>query len=271
MLLMSSFILIQQMEMGNSSISALPSSEQYSFQDQCPNHLKQKIYEEMPHCAPRDTLVNLPVPYSSDIVEVIPHQVIAQRCQGVCAQGNEHHQCVPNQLGRTNKRFEVLLRDQNGNYKCGETQVEFHDSCKCGCDVDSARCSQLQMYDHRYCRCFCRDIRAKMECLRYESEQKFWDESSCRCICRAELVRECTTGFVYDGLDTCSCVPGSSPKAAGIEVVGSLIAVIVVLILAIVLLSWRYRKLFLSRRNQEPENPPVTSSTPFRSKDIDST
>lgn len=67
------------------------------------------------------------------------------------------------------------------------------------------------------------------------------------------------------------CVPGSSPKAAGIEVVGSLIAVIVVLILAIVLLSWRYRKLFLSRRNQEPENPPVTSSTPFRSKDIDST
>lgn len=109
MLLMSSFILIQQMEMGNSSISALPSSEQYSFQDQCPNHLKQKIYEEMPHCAPRDTLVNLPVPYSSDIVEVIPHQVIAQRCQGVCAQGNEHHQCVPNQLGRTNKRFEVRL------------------------------------------------------------------------------------------------------------------------------------------------------------------
>ncbi|TRY67195.1 hypothetical protein TCAL_08052 [Tigriopus californicus] len=255
--LMSSFILIQQMEMGNSSQSIRYTSEQYLIQEQCPSDLKTKIWREMPHCNPRDILVDLPLPsHLNTVQEVIPPQVMAKRCQGVCAQGNDYHQCVARPEGRFNKTIEVLLLDKNGNYKCGETQVEFHESCKCGCDLEATTCSAVQFYDHGVCKCRCQDIRAHQRCIHYGTKQKFWDESSCRCICRAEMFKACSTGFVYDGLETCSCVPGSSQKAAGIEVLGALIVIIVVLLVGIAILLWR------DRRRAKTESQQPTSAEP---------
>ncbi len=63
----------------------------------------------------------------------------------------------------------------------------------------------FQDYDHHFCKCRCSNSEAKAACSQ-EKGRKFWDERNCQCVCRAEEYRECSTGFVYDAIDTCKCV-----------------------------------------------------------------
>ena len=48
-----------------------------------------------------------------------------------------------------------------------------------------------------------------------------WDDVNCQCRCRPEEERPCGTGFSYDGVFTCSCLPGP-PLIASTEVVAVL-------------------------------------------------
>ena len=61
-----------------------------------------------------------------------------------------------------------------------------------------------QAYDKTFCKCRCTNSEAKSRCAQ-ERARKFWDERNCQCLCRTEEFRECSTGFVYDAVDTCRC------------------------------------------------------------------
>ena len=65
--------------------------------------------------------------------------------------------------------------------------------------------SPLQMFDDFYCKCRCKDASGPINCLRASGRdrRKFWDEETCKCICKPEEFRRCSTGFVYDAIDTC--------------------------------------------------------------------
>ena len=41
-----------------------------------------------------------------------------------------------------------------------------------------------------------------------------WDPDRCQCQCRPEEWKECSTGFSYDGVYSCQCLPGPPISAA---------------------------------------------------------
>ncbi len=171
-------------------------------------------------------MVKLPLPADASIDEVIPSHVVVKRCAGVCHQGNVYHQCVPNTGSRVDRKVEVLFRrtdsDGQGSLECSTVSVEEHESCKCGCDVEAVHCKDtqvriyvlnectecttiflsFQVYDHHFCKCRCRDSDARAKCHAARI-RKFWDDANCRCVCRQEEYKECSTGFVFDPIDTC--------------------------------------------------------------------
>ncbi len=59
----------------------------------------------------------------------------------------------------------------------------------------------LQYFSPNLCRCECVDRAAMAACF-LEGPSKIWDASNCKCRC-AESYGECSTGHVYDHINTC--------------------------------------------------------------------
>ena len=49
---------------------------------------------------------------------------------------------------------------------------------------------------------------------------QIWDKERCSCRCRAEEWKECNTGFSYDGVYTCQCLPGTLSTRVGNSIIG---------------------------------------------------
>lgn len=142
------------------------SGASYGFIDKCSNDIISGIWSDLPKCQPRQEVVKLPLPDDPDVVEVIPSHVVVPRCSGVCHQGNLYHQCVPHDKERGTKTFkvkvsiekqssrgiesrfildQVMFRRLNSIVECSSVTLETHNSCKCGCDLESANCSEKQV------------------------------------------------------------------------------------------------------------------------------
>ena len=66
-------------------------------------------------------------------------------------------------------------------------QVEFHESCKCVCKINSSVCSEKQIFIENKCGC---------ECLVHKKCQNYfvWNSSNCECEYRkkeSKLMKEC--------------------------------------------------------------------------------
>ena len=64
-----------------------------------------------------------------------------------------------------------------------------------------------QYFNPNKCQCECTDSNAKADCYnqnQYGGPLKEWNEATCQCRC-VEQFRECSSGFVYDSVHTCSC------------------------------------------------------------------
>ncbi len=103
----------------------------------------------------------------------------------------------------------------------------------------------LQYFNPSLCRCHCSDREAMAQCYAETANAgasdplKIWDEENCACRC-AETFRECSTGYVYDQMDTCSCVPELRP-ASSVPVVALVVALIGTLT-CLVLVGFNYRR-----------------------------
>lgn len=65
----------------------------------------------------------------------------------------------------------------------------------------------FQYFNPNKCQCECNDSSAKAACYNQNQDGgplKEWNESTCQCRC-VEQFRECSSGFVYDNVHTCSC------------------------------------------------------------------
>merc|ERR1719369_2717252 len=58
---------------------------------------------------------------------------------------------------------------------------------------------------------------------------KIWDSERCQCQCRPEEWKECSTGFTYDGVYSCQCLPGP-PVSASTPLIVTLGVLVVVLL-----------------------------------------
>merc|ERR1712029_918539 len=64
----------------------------------CTEQDKHNIWSQLPECKPRRTLVTIPFPQDPNVlnvVNVIPHQIEVDRCDGTChLSGGQNQKCV---------------------------------------------------------------------------------------------------------------------------------------------------------------------------------
>lgn len=202
-----------------------------STSEYCSHEDKRKVWQTLPECQPRNTLVKIPLPQDPNVLQVIPNQVEVARCAGSC-HSNEglYQRCVAQ--SKHNKTFAVLYEQLvTGGVEevCGQVEVEWHTECRCGCE--EMECGELQVYERRSCQCRCRDQGARGQCL--VQYNKMWDEDKCQCQCRPEEWKECSTGFSYDGVYSCQCLPGP-PISASTPVMVILGVMVIVLMVSTV-------------------------------------
>ena len=68
--------------------------------------------------------------------------------------------------------------------------------------VLSPNIAGLQMYDNYYCKCRCQTYDERRQCLQ-QRRTKYWNEDNCQCLCLTSQWKECSTGYVYDPVETC--------------------------------------------------------------------
>lgn len=237
--------------------SRIRTQGQYSPIHQCPNTAYSDIMSSIPVCEPRETLVELPLPRDPMIEEVTPSHVLVPRCSGVCFQGNTYHKCVPESGGRSSQTFQVLFNRRNPQgsgqleMQCSSINVETHTACKCGCDVDLSNCNSNQQFNEYYCKCRCSNYRARSACLQ-QRRTKYWDDENCQCLCLQSQWKECSTGYVYDPIDTCDCLPRSASVQMGEEPLIVILAILVVVsVIAVISCIYAYHKRKENQKLQE--------------------
>jgi len=221
---------------------------------ECSAEEKAEIWSFLPTCQPRNILVSIPHPTDPDVIQYIPNQVEVPRCAGTCTQeGKLYHRCSANETGvlEVPVILERILGTQTVEV-CTYVKVEVHKSCKCGCSPEP--CTAKQEYNEKVCACTCRDLGAMGQCL--VQYNKIWDTERCSCRCRPEEWKECNTGFVYDGIFTCQCLPGP-PISASTGVTVTLAVFVVVLIVSIAGLGYAYKRSrdeLIAERRKNPES-----------------
>ena len=195
-----------------------------------------------------------------------PTHVSVQRCEGGCHQYG--HSCQPIRTTRTLVPI-ILARCgiQSGlcAKECASLEVEEHAECACACQLTARDCPAGQAFRPELCACQCRDLPAKQACL---DAGRSWHEAACSCTCQQE--EECSSGLVFDGEGTCSCVPSTSLAASNeipdlraprssssffpsfeLMVIAGLLTLILVLLILIFSLVIRIQKLSRSLRLQQ--------------------
>ncbi len=148
------------------------------------------------------------LPTTSAAYQLVPGHVLVDRCSGSCHASPSAHSCTPTKT--ENVTIEVMAVSttySSGAWAttCTTVTVEKHLSCSCGCGIQPSDCdASLHNYDAANCKCECRNASAaKAVCL--ATPGKTWNSQRCRCECR-ELSGVCSTGFVYDNVESCGCV-----------------------------------------------------------------
>ena len=100
-----------------------------------------------------------------------PYKIEIDRCVGSCNNISNPHSkvCIPDVVKNvTVKMFDLM------DLKNATKQVEFHQSCKCVCKINSNVCSEKQRFNKNKFRC---------ECLINKKCQNdfVWNYSNCEC------------------------------------------------------------------------------------------
>lgn len=204
----------------------------------CTDQDKHNVWSQLPECKPRRTLVSIPFPQDPNVLNVIPHQIEVDRCDGTChLSGGQYQKCVADSKMNTSVQVmyeKIVMSQTEGSQlveECNTVEMEVHTSCRCGCQ--QTKCNELQMFEDRTCECKCKDIGARGQCL--VQYNKMWDPLSCQCMCRPEEWKECSTGYKYDGIYSCQCQPDTTLASPSVLVVMS---VLIVALLAISVLLY---------------------------------
>ena len=122
----------------------------------CSGDVQRDIFESMPPCLTRSTLIDLREQFSnnSEIVEVVPDHVTVERCGGSCYVNQ--YSCNPTSMSvMTIPVMLVLSKWPHGEHEilCSEVMLEVHHECQCGCKLEKHHCHpQLQYYHQPSCR-----------------------------------------------------------------------------------------------------------------------
>ena len=118
----------------------------------CSGDVQRDIFESMPPCLTRSTLIDLREQFSnnSEIIEVVPDHVTVERCGGSCYV--HQYSCNPTSMSvMTILVMLVLSKWPHGEHEvlCSEAMVEIHYECQCGCKLQQHHCHQQLQYYHQ--------------------------------------------------------------------------------------------------------------------------
>lgn len=245
-------------------VSGSSSNVQLRQERTCSGDETLNILQTIPSCQPRETIVELPQINDPDLYQVLPKVTRLSQCTGSCQRGNQYHTCVPTQTRTLERKVMVQRLNSSGHVysTCASVNLEEHLACDCGCRISPQDCRSDQYFNSNLCRCDCKDRLSHANCILNDAGRglKLWDAQNCRCRC-AQSFRECSTGYIYDQMNTCGCIPELRP-ADTVPLVALLVALIGTSIcLVVVFINYRKTKRVLvqfhldkNRSQQEKES-----------------
>ena len=123
-------------------------------------------------CRTRTKIVNIdnnePVFY--------PFSIKVNKCSGSCNNINDANVklCVPDVVKNINVKVFNLMSWSNQR-----KHIEWYETCKCKCRLDSSVCNNKQRWNENKFRCECRELIDKGMC----DKGFIWNPSNCNCEC----------------------------------------------------------------------------------------
>ena len=105
-----------------------------------------------------------------------PYSIEINKCSGSCNNINDPYSklCVPDVVQDINvKVFNLISRTNETRH------IEWHETFKCKCRLDSSVCNNKQRWNNDKCRCECKELIGNGRC----DEEFIWNPSNCECEC----------------------------------------------------------------------------------------
>merc|ERR1712038_558169 len=205
--------------------------------EKCDAATQQSIFQNLPQCEPRTSLVDLRQFFvdNQDIIQVVPDHVMVHRCGGSCYM--EAYDCIPTKTSvRTVEVMLVQSKWPHGQHEvhCSQLEVEVHDKCNCGCKLKKENCNKYQYYHESSCRCICNNTEVRSACI---AANKVWDPDTCQCYCPKDTIQSCPTGYMFDFVGSCSCVPYHYQGGPSVGREGLIAGIVILLFLTVTIIT----------------------------------
>ena len=105
-----------------------------------------------------------------------PFSIKTGKCSDSCNNINNPYakMCVPDIIKNLNvKLFNLMSRTNEARH------IEWHETCKWKCRLDSSICNNRQYWNDDKCRCECKELIDKGVC----DKESVWNPSNCECEC----------------------------------------------------------------------------------------
>ena len=102
------------------------------------------------------------------------YSIKVNKYSGSCNNINDPYarSCIPDMFRNMNLKVFNLTSWSNQR-----KQVEWHESCKCECKLNSSACNDKQIWNKDKCRCECKELVNKHDC----DKGFLWKLSNCNC------------------------------------------------------------------------------------------
>ncbi|XP_023335748.1 uncharacterized protein LOC111707006 [Eurytemora carolleeae] len=219
---------------------------EYTGIEECSSETMESVWNQtrQTSCQLRHVTINLDASNHTGTVQVIPSQTVVKRCGGSCL--SPSHSCYPTSSTMVSVEAMIISTSWNeGEWStlCQTFRVREDTACACGCTVRPEDCTVHQYYQPQACKCICKNWKLRNSCV---SQDKYWDTESCTCLCKNW--RSCSTGYLFDGQNSCTCVPTFVVASPSIVVVVAVALFSALGLLTLLILSRKSGNANLSRR-----------------------
>ena len=141
-------------------------------------------------CKSRTKIINI----NNNEPVFYPFSIKVNKCNGTCNNINDPYAklCVTDVVKNINVKIFNLMSFSNQT-----RHIEWHETCKCKCRLDTSVCNNKQKWNEDKCRCECREeLSDKERC----DKGFIWNPSNCNCECDKSCDKE-----EYLDYENCKC------------------------------------------------------------------
>merc|ERR1719348_2819893 len=130
--------------------------------------------------------------------------------------------------------------------RCDIITVMEDDTCQCGCHVTSDTCNnKFHVFNPHAFQCQCSNFHVAKNC---SGPLHVWDSRACACACRRDTWKLCPTGYLFESVKSCDCVPVHYKASISIVIVILIISVGIISLVSYIMIC---RRSFQMRRRRE--------------------